>query len=115
MTQDALLHEKTLFVTPTTDSDHITFPLFTQNISSYNSQYKEASGLQPLTNVESPWLLWKDSFFRSLIPGRLTTFQWMAPFPYVYEQNKLDPVSSRESGHEMRRGTWGGTWKMEEE
>lgn len=43
----------------------------------------------------------KAVFFRSLIPGRLTTFQRMAPLPYVYEWNKLDPVSSRESGHKM--------------
>uniref|UniRef100_A0A2K5E3V2 Uncharacterized protein n=1 Tax=Aotus nancymaae TaxID=37293 RepID=A0A2K5E3V2_AOTNA len=32
--QDTLLHAETLFVVPTTDSDHITLPFFTQSISS---------------------------------------------------------------------------------
>lgn len=35
MAQDTLLHEKTLVVISTTDSGHITFLLFTQNIRSY--------------------------------------------------------------------------------
>jgi hypothetical protein len=34
MGQDTLLHGKTLFVIPTTDSDHITLPFFTQSVSS---------------------------------------------------------------------------------
>ncbi|KAL0614754.1 hypothetical protein AAY473_015203 [Plecturocebus cupreus] len=34
MGPDILLHGKTLFVIPTTDSDHITLPFFTQSISS---------------------------------------------------------------------------------
>jgi hypothetical protein len=34
MSQDTLLHRKTLFVIPTTDSDHITLPFFTHSISS---------------------------------------------------------------------------------
>nr|BAE89090.1 unnamed protein product [Macaca fascicularis] len=34
MGQDTLLHGETLFVVPTTDSDHITLPFFTQSVSS---------------------------------------------------------------------------------
>jgi hypothetical protein len=34
MSQDTLLHRKTLFVIPTTDSDHITLSFFTKSISS---------------------------------------------------------------------------------
>uniref|UniRef100_A0A2R9A8Y4 Uncharacterized protein n=1 Tax=Pan paniscus TaxID=9597 RepID=A0A2R9A8Y4_PANPA len=34
MGQDTLLHGETLFIVPTTDSDHITLPFFTQSISS---------------------------------------------------------------------------------
>ncbi|KAL1763622.1 pleckstrin-likey domain-containing family F member 2 isoform X2, partial [Sigmodon hispidus] len=35
MGENALLHGKTLFAVPTTDSDHLTLPLFTQSISSH--------------------------------------------------------------------------------
>lgn len=34
MGQDTLLHGETFFVIPTTNSDHITLPCFTQTISS---------------------------------------------------------------------------------
>jgi hypothetical protein len=34
MGQDTLLHGRTLFVVPTTDSDHIALPFFTQRVSS---------------------------------------------------------------------------------
>ena len=35
MGQDTLFHGKTLFVIATTDSDHVTLPLFTQGIGSH--------------------------------------------------------------------------------
>uniref|UniRef100_A0A8C5YEW1 Uncharacterized protein n=1 Tax=Microcebus murinus TaxID=30608 RepID=A0A8C5YEW1_MICMU len=34
MGQDTLLHRETLLVVPTTDSDHITLPFFTQSVGS---------------------------------------------------------------------------------
>jgi hypothetical protein len=34
MSQDTLLHGKTLFVLPITDEDHIALPFFTQSVSS---------------------------------------------------------------------------------
>lgn len=69
--QDILLHGKTLFVVPTTDSDHMTLPLFTQSISGFFSAHTLLTEHTKLVCVHHP-LQWVSDTWEKIASS------WMA-------------------------------------
>lgn len=90
--QNALLHGKTLFVIPATDSDHIALPLFTQSIGGYFCGHALL--------VERPKLALIVHFDEFLAAGCWVVTEY---------QTWLDGQLSEAKWEPALEGIWGGT------